>query len=126
MRMTKLLMMLTLLPVIASCNRIDTESVDETRLEQLLAANKTWPYEMIGVLQIDEAGGYGDSDYPDFAFGSLVTDGDTWGIPISIGDGVVRQAEIDIDSGKPVRVWLDTPQDEYGIKIYPVTKIRAE
>ena len=94
-------------------------------LEILLAKNTEWPYEMVGILDIVEAGGYDDSDYPTWAVGNIITDDDEWGVMIEIGDGIVRQAEINIDSGEKVRVWLEKPHKKYDVLTYPVSRIEA-
>ena len=33
---------------------------------------------------------------------------------------VVARARINIDSGEPVRAWLQAPKMQYGVKTYPV------
>ena len=94
-------------------------------LEKALLENTSWPIERVGVLDIVEAGGYGDSDYPSWAVGSLVTHDDDFGIGIKIGEGVISKAKIDIDSGNEVRVWLNAPAKEYGAYTFPVTRIES-
>ena len=94
-------------------------------LEIRLAKNSEWPYEMIGVLDIVEAGGWDDSDFPSWAVGNIITDEDEWGVMIEIGDGVVRKAGINIDSGEKVRVWLEKPHKNYDVLTYPVSRIEA-
>ena len=97
-----------------------------SELEALLDANTTWPYEVTGVLDIVEAGGYEESDYPTWAVGALVNDQtDEFGIAIEIDGNVIPRARIDIDSGKPVRAWLEAPKMQYGVKTYPVSKLEA-
>ena len=95
-------------------------------LEEALSANTDWPHEVVGILEIVEAGGYDDSEYPSWAVGSLFTDDDDEGIDISIGEGVVSRAKIDIDSGKKVRVWLESPILEYGIETFPISRIQPQ
>lgn len=91
-----------------------------------LDANTSWPYEVTGVLDIVEAGGFDENDYPTWAVGSLVNDQtDEFGISISIDGDVVPRARINIDSGKPVRAWLEAPTMEFGIKTYPISKLEA-
>ncbi len=34
-------------------------------------------------------------------------------------------SRVDIDSGKPVRAWLEAPKMQYGVKTYPVSKLEA-
>ena len=94
-------------------------------LEATLAGNTQWPYELVGTLDIVEAGDFDESDYPAWAVGSVVTDTDEWGVLINIGPGVIRKAKVNIDSGKKVRVWLEKPRKENGDLFYPVSKIQA-
>ena len=94
-------------------------------LEAMLASNTQWPYELVGTLDIVEAGDFDESDYPAWAVGSIVTDSDEWGVLINIGPGVIRKAKVNIDSGKKVRVWLDKPRRENGDMFYPISKIQA-
>ncbi len=91
-------------------------------LETVLESNESWPYETVGILDIVEAG-YGESDSPEWAMGSLVTRDDDFGVGIMIDGNVISRARINIDSGKRVRVWLEAPTMEYGDKVYPVSKI---
>ncbi len=104
-------------------------SIDEERhseLAVLLDANTSWPYEVTGVLDIVEAGGYDENDYPTWAVGSLITDQtDEFGISIDIEGDVVPRARINIDSGKPVRAWLEAPKMQYGVTTYPIAKLEA-
>ena len=98
---------------------------DGGKLQGLLANNTEWPYEMVGVLDIVEAGGYEESDYPTWAVGNVITDDDEWGVMIEIGDGVVSRARINIDSGEAVRLWLEKPHKKYDVLTYPVSRIEA-
>ena len=101
------------------------DSMTDSSLEATLKGNTQWPYELVGTLDIVEAGDYDDSNYPAWAVGSIITDADEWGVLINIGDGVVRKARINIDSGEKVRVWLEKPQMEDDELFYPVSKIQA-
>jgi hypothetical protein len=83
------------------------------------------PFEQVGVLDIVEAGGYGDSEYPNWAIGSLITHDDDFGVSIKIGEGVISKAKIDIDSGNEVRVWLNASVKDYGVYTFPVTRIES-
>ncbi len=95
-------------------------------LQALLDANTTWPYEVTGVLDIVEAGGFDENDYPTWAVGSLVNDQtDEFGVAIDIQGDVVARARINIDSGEPVRAWLEAPITQYGVKTYPVSKLEG-
>ena len=98
---------------------------DAGLLEIRLAKNTEWPCEVVGVLDIVEAGGYDESDYPTWAVGNIITDDDEWGVMIEIGDGVVSRAKINIDSGEQVRVWLEKPHKKYDVMTYPVSRIEA-
>jgi hypothetical protein len=126
--MNRLWLVAVLFFVVAACsggsNDEGTSGGDYT-LEAILEANTSWPYEVVGVLDIVEAGGYDDSDYPTWAVGSIVPDGEEWGVSIEIQGNVVSRARINIDSGKPVRAWLEAPKREYGIDTYPVSRIEA-
>jgi hypothetical protein len=110
---------------LAACDgTIDEE--DGSKLAALLDANTNWPYEVTGVLDIVEAGGFDENDYPTWAVGSLVNDQtDEFGISIDIEGDVVPHARINIDSGKPVRAWLEAPKMQYGVKTYPIAKLEA-
>lgn len=102
-----------------------TDSTYGGNLQILLAKNTDWPYELVGVLDIVEAGGYDESDYPTWAVGNIITDDDEWGVMIEIGDGVVSRARINIDSRKKVRVWLEAPHKKYDVLTYPVSRIES-
>lgn len=125
--MNKFSLITTVFFLLTACSgeSTDSRSVVSSSLEVKLSANTTWPYEVTGVLDIVEAGGYEDSNYPSWAVGSLLIDGDTTGVAINIGEGVVSRAGVDIDSGKKVRVWLNAPKIEHGVKVYEVSKIEA-
>lgn len=99
-------------------------SVGGNNLEAILASNNSWPYEVVGVLDIVEAG-YGDSNEPEWAVGSIVTADDEWGVSIEIQGTVISRAGINIDSGKQVRAWLEAPKDDYGVNTYPVSRLEA-
>ncbi len=122
----KQVLLASVLVLVAACGAGDVEEASVSGLAETLESNTSWPFEVVGVLQIEDAGGYGDSEYPDWAVGSLITeDTDEYGIPISIGEAVVSRAGIDIDSGEKVRVWLDPRGDDDfgGAYFYPVTRI---
>ena len=116
---------LPLLLILTACGGGESNTTSGLTLEAILATNTAWPYELVGTLDIVEAGGYGETDYPSWAVGSVFTREDEWGVSISIGEGVVSRAKIDIDSGKEVRLWLEAPKQEYGVLTYPVSKIEA-
>ena len=111
--------------VLAACGGGSDGTDDGGNLQVLLAKNTEWPYELIGVLDIVEAGGYDESDYPNWAVGNVITDDDEWGVMIEIGDGVVSRARINIDSGEKVRLWLEKPHKNYDVLTYPVSRIEA-
>ena len=111
--------------LLAACGGGGMDSADSSNLEIRLAGNTTWPYELVGVLDIVEAGGYDDAGYPSWAVGNIVTDDDEWGVMIEIGEGVVSRAQINIDSGKKVRAWLEKPHKKYDVMTYPVSRIEA-
>ena len=94
-------------------------------LQLQLANNTEWPHEVVGVLDIVEAGGFDESDYPNWAVGNIITDDDEWGVMIEIGEGVVSRAKINIDSGEKVRAWLEKPHKNYDVLTYPVSRIEA-
>ena len=121
--MNRLALTSILLSLVACGGDMDSET-GGGNLEIALVANETWPYETVGILDIVEAG-YGDSDSPEWAVGSLVTHDDEYGVLISIEGAVIARAGIDIDSGEPVRVWLEAPKKEYGVDSYTVSRIQA-
>ena len=111
--------------ILAACGGGGPDALTETMspLEARLLANTAWPYEVVGVLDIVEAG-FEDSEYADWAVGSLVTDEtDEFGVQINIGRGVAAHGKINIDSGERVKVWLEAPIPEYGVQTYPVSRI---
>lgn len=119
------LVLIALVFGLAACGAA-TDEGGASGLEAVLEANTTWPYEVTGVLDIVEAGGFDENDYPTWAVGSLVNDQtDEFGIAIDIQGDVVPRARINIDSGRPVRVWLEAPVMQYGVKAYPVSRIEA-
>ena len=115
--------LVSILMGLVACGGDMDSATDAGNLEIALAANETWPYETVGVLDIVEAG-YGDSDSPEWAVGSLVTHDDEYGVMISIEGPVIARAGINIDSGEPVRVWLEAPTNEYGVDTYAVSRIQ--
>ena len=118
----------TLALLLTACGGGSEYSLGEegSNLQVLLAKNTEWPYEMVGVLDIVEAGGYDDvSEYPTWAIGNVITADDEWGVMIEIGDGVVSRAKINIDSGEEVRLWLEKPHKKYDVLTYPVSRIEA-
>lgn len=122
--MRRLILFAVLFGLAACSDAPDERSASE--LEALLDANTTWPYEVTGVLDIVEAGGFDENDYPTWAVGSLVNEQtDEFGISIDIEGDVVPRARINIDSGKPVRAWLEAPEMQYGVKTYSISKLEA-
>ena len=117
---------LVFLVLVSGCGSSDPSASKSDSLESILASNSQWPFAVVGILDIVEAGGYGDSEYPEWAVGSLITSDDPEGIAIEIGSGVVASSGIDIDSGKSVRVWLEQPNKQYGILSFPITKMSYE
>lgn len=111
---------------IAACGGGDPSDIEsgQAALERALNENTTWPYEVVGTLDIVEAG-YADTEteYVEWAVGSLLIDDDEFGIQINIGDGVATRAGINIDSGEKVKVWLEAPTLAYGTASYPVSRI---
>ena len=119
------LTLIALLLGLAACGGA-TDSTGASGLQAVLDANTTWPYEVTGVLDIVEAGGFDENDYPTWAVGSLVNDQtDEFGIAIDIEGDVVPRARINIDSGKPVKAWLEAPTTQYGVKTYSISKLEA-
>lgn len=91
-----------------------------------LASNVSWPYEAEGVLDIVEAGFDGTSEAPQWAVGMLLVGGDEFGVLIEIDGAVIARAGINIDSGEPVRAWLESPKDVSGEPMYPVSKLEKK
>ena len=122
--MRKLILVALVFGLAACGGATDSEGGGE--LQALLDANTTWPYEVVGVLEIVEAGGFDQSDYPTWAVGSLINDQtDEYGIAIDIEGDVVPRARVNIDSGRPVRAWLEAPKMQYGVKTYSISKLEA-
>lgn len=119
-----------LLMLLVACGDTDRDSVGPTvsGLEAVLSTNSEWPYETIGILDIVEAGGYEDSEYPSWAVGFLLESekDEGIGVSISIGEGVVSRAKINIDSGMKVKVWLEAPTTQWGVDRYPISRIQAQ
>ena len=125
--MRKLVLYGTVLLLLVGCGGQDSgNGASVSSLEETLSANTAWPQEVVGVLDIVESGGYDDSKYPSWAVGSLLTDDDDEGLSISIGEGVVSRARIDIDSGKQVKVWLEAPKSEYGVETFLISRIESQ
>lgn len=122
--MRRLILIAMVLGLSACGGTTDEENPSELQVQ--LDANTTWPYEVTGVLDIVEAGGFDENDYPTWAVGSLINDQtDEFGISIDIVGDVVPRARINIDSGESVRAWLEAPTMQYGVKSYPVSKLEA-
>jgi len=111
---------------LAGCsdNDSDNSNYSATKLETVLAANTTWPYEIEGVLEIVEAGGFEESEYPHLAIGFLLASGAGDGLLIEIGEGVAKEGRINVDSGSRIKVWLSKPKILHGVKTYPIVKMR--
>lgn len=124
--MRNILLALLISLCVFACSEGGDGPSSQSALEAKLAANTDWPYEVVGTLDIIEAGGYENSEYPSWAVGSIVTAADPDGAMIEIGEGVVARARINIDSGNPVRVWLGKPKKEYGMLVYPVKRIAGQ
>ena len=119
----RILVLTVMLFSLISCGGgTQSETVRTGSLETVLEANDSWPYEVVGILDIVEAG-FDDSDMPSWAVGSVVTDDDEFGVLIKIDGTVIARAGINIDSGEKIRVWLEAPKDEYGVTTYPVSKL---
>lgn len=112
--------------LLAGCSDIESENstYSATKLETVLEANTTWPYETEGVLDIVEAGGLEESEYPHWAVGFLLAPGAGDGLLIEIGEGIASEGRINIDSGKRIKVWLNQPKFQSGVKTYPIIKMR--
>lgn len=122
--MNRIAVIVTLL-ALAACDGVTDSETGGSSIETALVANDTWPYETVGTLEIVDVG-YGDSDVPEWAVGLLVSEEDEFGVVIKIDGAVIADAGIDIDSGEQVRVWLESPTDEHGDKIYAVSKIQSK
>lgn len=125
MKFSPIIISLALASVACGDNGAESTVSIGSNLEAKLAGNTQWPYELVGTLDIVEAGDFDNSDYPDWAVGSIVTETDEWGVLIEIRAGVVSKARINIDSGDKVRAWLDKPRIENGDLFYPIVKIEA-
>ncbi|SMF63205.1 hypothetical protein SAMN02745866_04078 [Alteromonadaceae bacterium Bs31] len=123
--MKKLFVFIVCLFALVACSDGGVPANNSTSIEAELKSNGNWPYQIQGVLDIVEAGGYEDTEYPGWAVGGLVREGDEFGVSISIGEGVVAAAGIDIDSRKLVTVWLGAPKKEFGVLTYPVERISS-
>lgn len=112
--------------LLAGCsdNDSDNSNYSATKLETVLAANTTWPYEIEGVLDIVEAGGFEESEYPHLAIGFLLASGAGDGLLIEIGEGIAKEGRINVDSGNRIKVWLSKPKMLHGVKTYPIVKMR--
>ncbi|MDJ0759363.1 MAG: hypothetical protein QNJ19_08185 [Woeseiaceae bacterium] len=124
--MYRLLILGCLLGALAACGGGGESSPSTASdLAATLAANESWPYEAEGVLDIVEAGFDGTSVAPQWAVGMLLEGGDEFGVLIEIDGGVIARAGINIDSGEPVRVWLESPKDVSGEPMYPVSRMET-
>ncbi|MDJ0916711.1 MAG: hypothetical protein QNJ05_03040 [Woeseiaceae bacterium] len=126
--MVRLLILGCLLASLAACGGDGggpSPSADGN-LATTLSTNDTWPYEAEGVLDIVEAGFDGTSDAPQWAVGMLLEGGDEFGVLVEIDGGVIARAGVNIDSGEPVRVWLESPTDVSGEPMYPVSKMEKQ
>jgi hypothetical protein len=123
--MKKLIGALVIL-LLAGCGNNDSgnPTYSATKLETVLKANTTWPYEIEGVLDIIEAGGFEESEYPHWAIGFLLAPGAGDGLLIEIGEGIAKEGRINVDSGKRIKVWLSQPKMLHGVKTYPIVKMR--
>jgi len=123
--MKKIILVIFIIFFISGCMEEYAGGSQPQSLESILKSNTVWPHKVRGILDIVEAGGYQDSEYPTWAVGSLVTNKDELGVSIEVNGNSLKDAMIDIDSGKEVTVWLAVPQAQYGVLTYPVVKISA-
>lgn len=88
-----------------------------------LANNTVWPYEVVGEIDIVDAG-FGDSDVPSWAVGSIIIKDEE--LLIEFGSNVLRKAQIDADFAfsSPATLMLGKPRSEGGALIYPVVDIK--
>lgn len=88
-----------------------------------LSTNTTWPYEIIGSVDIHDAG-FSDSQYADWAIGSIVSGDDD--ILIMFDNRVLRAAGIgsEFNFSDPTTLLLGAPTDEYGESSYPVEAVQ--
>lgn len=111
--------------VAAGCSEAPAgTSSSEVTLENELKQNTSWPYQVVGVLDIVDAGFDPDTGRVSWAAGAIVTENDPDGVLIMIEEGAVRDG-IDIDSGKKVRAWLGEPNHEYGAPTYTVSRVES-
>lgn len=91
--------------------------------ESALAGNTRWPYEVVGEVDIIDAG-FGDSDYANWAIGSVTVNGEE--ISIEFETLVLRSAGIgsEFNFSSPAKLMLGSPKQEYGMLTYPVVEIK--
>lgn len=124
MKLAKYMLLPILLASVFACSP-DSGDIEATNVKAL-KENTEWPYEMIGVLEIVDAGGYqGESDYPTWAVGMLNTGNPDDEIAIDIQGDVAEKAGVNIDSGEKVKVWLNPPPPEPEYAGYQVIKIES-
>lgn len=121
--MKKIFALLILAILSTSCSDSSHTPSESSVLEQKLNSNSEWPFEVSGVLDIIEAGGYDESEYPAWAIGEFVQEGDDFGVLVHIKDNVAAAAKLNVDPAKAVTVWLGSPEKEHGILTYPVEKM---
>ncbi len=118
--MKKTMLVLCLLCLFACGNERGTASSGS---ESGLASNTAWPYEVVGEVDIVDAG-FGDSDYANWAVGSVVVNGEY--ISIDFETSVLEAAGIDseFNFSNPATLNLGAPKKEYGELTYPVVEIK--
>jgi len=120
----KLVLITIALLFLSACGGESSSEANQS-LGSTLRANDSWPQEIVGVLDIVEAG-YHDSDYPEWALGAITTANDADGLSIEITDGLLGVSGVNIDDGKTVKVWVDKPHEKYGVYTFPVSKIKYQ
>lgn len=122
--MSKNILAVLFILTLSACGTNTPETATSTHegISAKLLSNTSWPYEVSGTISILDAG-VGDSDYANWAIGSITVDGED--ISIDFETSVLMDAGVDLDFNfkEPTSIMLGEPKEEYGMFTYPVTKI---
>lgn len=115
-----------LLLIFISISLISCDSNEEKKIDKrilTLEANKNWPYEIKGKIEVADAHQRTDGTL-DWASAVLVFDDQGSGIPVSFDRETIIKSGLNIESDELFIVSLNKPIKVIGANVYPVSNIK--